>query len=138
MAAVILARASVTVSRNLADLLEASYDLHISQYDVLSTLFRMNRPEGVPLHVLASQMAVTPASMTNRVDNLADKGFVQRIACPNDRRSWHILMTPKGEQFFREVQKVHHDNEIKQLRGLNDVEKRELVRLLLKLLEPIE
>ncbi|MBX3119984.1 MAG: MarR family transcriptional regulator [Fimbriimonadaceae bacterium] len=138
IAAVMLARSSVAVSRNLTEALEKSFDLHISQYDVLATLFRLNRPQGVPLHELSTQMAVTPASMTNRVDNLAQKGYVERVACPNDRRSWHVTMTPQGEQFFQKVQAEHRNNEAEQFRGLTDAEKRQLVNLLLKLLEPIE
>lgn len=138
VAAVALARASVAISRNLAELLEEKYDLHISQYDVLATLYRMNRSEGVPLHELSAQMAVTPASMTNRVDNLVEKGLVRRIPCPSDRRSWHITMTPAGEQLFCEAQHEHRMNEARQFRGLTDTQKKQLIDLLMKLLEPIE
>ncbi len=138
LAAIILARASVTVSRNLSEALENNHGLHISQFDVMATLQRLNRTAGVPLHELASQMAVTPASMTNRVDNLADKGYVERIPCPNDRRSWHIKMTPKGKTFFGKVFEEHRRNEASQFEGLTDAEKKELISLLVKLLDAVE
>lgn len=134
---VALARASVTISRALAAGLE-SEGLHISGFDVLLTLHRVGQPEGVALTRLSSLMAVTPASMTNRVDNLAERGLVERVICPNDRRSWWVRLTDEGRALIDRLLDSHMMREEQLMAGLSKAERKELRALLLKLLDHLE
>lgn len=134
---VALARASVAVSRALAAGLEAE-GLHISGFDVLLTLYRVGQPEGVALTKLSCLMAVTPASMTNRVDNLAERGLVERVICPNDRRSWWVRLTDDGRALIDRLLDTHMMREEQLMAGLSRPERKELRALLLKLLDHLE
>ena len=61
----------------------ASLGVHPTDYKVLSILDRMG-----PLSAgeVARHSGLATASVTNLIDRLADKGFVQRVADPADRR----------------------------------------------------
>ncbi len=135
--AVALARTSVAVSRNLSAALEP-FGINASGFDVLITLQRAGTAEGLPVNRLASLMAVTPASVTNRVDNLAEKVLVERIICPTDRRSWYVRLLPAGADLLRTVRPIHMAGEAEQLRGLPAADRRALLELLLKLADGLE
>jgi len=52
---------------------------------------------------LATKQAVTKASMSNSVTSLVERGWVQRIPDPLDRRSIKVELTPAGLQLLLEI-----------------------------------
>ncbi len=48
---------------------------------------------------LAEKSLRDPASITRTLDLLVKKGFVQRIAIPDNRRQYHITLSTAGQQF---------------------------------------
>jgi DNA-binding MarR family transcriptional regulator len=47
---------------------------------------------------LIKETLVTCGTMTNRVDRLAARGFVERLPDPNDRRGVLVRLTPEGRE----------------------------------------
>ena len=77
------------------ELIEAGYG------DIRPThgcVFRFVREEGMRLTALASLAGMTKQSIGEIVDDLADRGYVERIPDPEDRRAKLISLTEKGER----------------------------------------
>jgi len=56
---------------------------------------------------LASELDLTPGSMTTKVDNLISKKFVERSFDKNDRRKVYIQLTGKGKEFYNIILEKH-------------------------------
>ncbi|GGB82352.1 MarR family transcriptional regulator [Knoellia flava TL1] len=68
------------------------------EFDVLSALRRAGRPYELSPGQLVAQTLVTSGTMTNRVDRLLARGFVERHPDPRDRRGVIVRLTPAGMQ----------------------------------------
>ncbi|MFW5473879.1 MarR family winged helix-turn-helix transcriptional regulator [Knoellia sp. CPCC 206450] len=66
------------------------------EFDVLSALRRAGRPYELSPGQLVAQTLVTSGTMTNRVDRLLARGFVERHPDPRDRRGVIVRLTPAG------------------------------------------
>ena len=60
-------------------------------------VFRFVREDGMRLTDLSSLAGMTKQSVGEVVDDLADRGYVERIPDPDDRRAKLIRLTEKGE-----------------------------------------
>lgn len=56
---------------------------------------------------LSDKLGVTTGTLTVSIDKLEGGGFVRRVANPNDRRSWLIELTEKG-QATHQRHSAHH------------------------------
>lgn len=87
------------LSRHL-DLLRRSafarHQLEVWEFDVLSALRRAGEPYQLSPGTLVAQTLVTSGTMTNRIDRLAERGLVQRLPAPADRRGVLVHLTPEG------------------------------------------
>ncbi|SMB90426.1 MarR family winged helix-turn-helix transcriptional regulator [Deinococcus hopiensis] len=125
----------------LGDAVEATalpVGLNHSSRDVLFTLHRSAGPDGLPASELANLLAVSPASVTGRVDRLEARGWVTRTLDPEDRRSWRIALTDAGRALVREHLPTHLAHERALLAVLNEAEVRQLETLLLRLIRGAE
>lgn len=52
--------------------------------------------EGLRINELARRLAVRPPTITQMVAELERRGFVERVADPDDRRSVRVLVTQQG------------------------------------------
>lgn len=50
---------------------------------------------------LAADLDVRLSTMTGVVDQLEEKGLVERMDHPDDRRSLHVKLTPKGRRLYQ-------------------------------------
>ena len=55
------------------------------------------------LSMVAQELAVTPATASDVVTSLVDKGFVQKCRVEDDRRAIAITLTPLGQQQAEQV-----------------------------------
>ena len=62
---------------------------------------------------LADQIGLSRSATTRLVDRLEGSGLVERRACASDRRGSFVMLTPRGEEVFREAGRVH-------LRGIDE------------------
>ena len=77
------------------DLVESGYG------DIRPThgcVFRFVHEDGMRLTELAAFAGMTKQSIGEIVDDLAERGYVERFPDPNDRRAKLIRLTAKGEQ----------------------------------------
>ena len=65
-------------------------------------------PDGrVTMSRLSNDIALTTGGVTRLVDRMAEAGLVERQACPNDRRSIHVILTPEGRAVLDRAVAAH-------------------------------
>lgn len=67
------------------------------EFDVLAALRRAGAPYELSPGRLLRETLVTSGTMTNRVDRLAARGFVERYPDPDDRRGVIVRLMPEGK-----------------------------------------
>lgn len=76
----------------------AEHGLDGWEFDVLSALRRAGAPYELSPGQLIAETLVTSGTMTNRVDRLLTRGFVERQPDPRDRRGVIVRLTAEGMQ----------------------------------------
>jgi DNA-binding MarR family transcriptional regulator len=67
-------------------------------------------PEGrVTMSRLSADVSLTTGGVTRLVDRMVEAGLVARSACPSDRRSVHVVLTPEGHATLRAAIAAHID-----------------------------
>ena len=56
---------------------------------------------------LAEALMIDKVAMLRAIDTLSEKGYVERISCPNDRRKHHIRMLPKAKPVVKAIKKAY-------------------------------
>jgi DNA-binding MarR family transcriptional regulator len=97
-----LTRAYLLASSHI-DKLMVDRGLTRGMFDVLATLKRAGRPYRLTPKELSASLLLSGAGMTNRLDRLEALGLVSRMPEPSDRRSLHIELTKKGNNFVDNV-----------------------------------
>jgi MarR family transcriptional regulator, 2-MHQ and catechol-resistance regulon repressor len=98
-------------------------------------LIRLARSPGHRLRMsdLAMQTSLTPSGLTRAVDRLEEAGFVERVACPSDRRGAFAALTDAGLARITAAVGPHLRHVEEHLTGpLSADEQRDLSRLLRK------
>jgi DNA-binding MarR family transcriptional regulator len=116
----------------------AEADLGNGDFDVLASLRRAGAPYQLTPTELAGTTMVTSGAVTKRVDRLVGQGLVERHASETDGRGRVIALTRKGKQVQERLHPQHLANEERLIAALDDDERRELGRLLSKLLLSLE
>jgi len=106
------------------------------EFDVLAALRRAGAPYELSPGRLLRETLVTSGTMTNRVDRLAARGYVERYPDPADRRGVIVRITGEGraavDAAFEEL--LAAENAL--LADLNDRDRDRLAGLLRTLLAP--
>ena len=76
----------------------AQHQLEVWEFDVLSALRRAGEPYQLSPGTLVAQTLVTSGTMTNRIDRLAERGLVERLPAPADRRGVLVRLTAEGRE----------------------------------------
>ena len=116
----------------------AEHGLDGWEFDVLSALRRAGTPYELSPGQLVTETLVTSGTMTNRVDRLTDRGFVERHRDPVDRRGVIVRLTPSGMSAVDAAlaDLLAHERDI--LAELEHDEREGLAGLLRRLLRPFE
>lgn len=83
---------------------EGFADLSMRQVLYLDTIARLDHPS---FGELAEALGVTRPSVTALVGRLMHAGYVQKVQDGEDRRSFHIVLTQKGQQFAQTHAQMH-------------------------------
>src|SRR2546421_3612427 len=75
----------------LNDALEP-FELTFARYEALMLLM-FSRRGGLPLGKIGARLQVHPTSVTNLVDGLERKGYIERVPHPSDRRTTLAVIT---------------------------------------------
>lgn len=116
----------------------AAHGLNSSNFDVLATLRRSGAPYALSPNDLLATMMITSGTMTNRIDQLAKTGYVERKSNPKDRRGFIIALTKKGFDVIDTMLEAHVENQIRLTSCLSTQESQQLNALLSKFLNHFE
>lgn len=89
--------------------------------------------DGPSQQALAEQLAVPASRMVALVDNLEERGLVERRADRDDRRVRRLYLTRKGRGVLERASKIAIDYETRLCAGINRDEREQLIDLLQKL-----
>lgn len=74
-----------------------------------------------------------PASITRTLDLLEKKELLYRMAIPNNRRTYHIYLTEKGEVFIAKNMEFIQSQRSRSIKGLSEKELSGLSKTLAKI-----
>ena len=116
----------------------AEHGLDGWEFDVLSALRRAGTPYELSPGQLVTETLVTSGTMTNRVDRLTGRGFVERRPDPTDRRGVIVRLTSTGMAVVDAAlaDLLEHEHDL--LGDLGPGEREDLAGLLRRLLRPFE
>jgi len=100
-----LLRATRAIEAELRERLRVQFSLTLPQFDVLAALAR--REDGITMTELSRMLIVSNGNVTGIVDRLVTDRLVARRLSPNDRRSFLVRLTPKGQAEFAAVARAH-------------------------------
>ena len=116
----------------------SSHSIEGWEFDVLSALRRAGVPYELSPGQLVAETLVTSGTMTNRVDRLTARGFVERHPSATDRRGVIVRLTGLGLQTVDAALEALLAHERGILTGLDDSERATLVDLLRRVLGTVE
>ncbi len=114
----------------------SAHDIESWEFDVLAALRRTGEPYELSPGRLLRETLVTSGTMTNRVDRLVARGFVERYPDPEDRRGVIVRLTPEGKTAVDGAFEALLDAERALLSGLGGRDQERLAGLLRQLLAP--
>lgn len=126
---VVLARAHAAVVRH-AEAQTARHGLTLSEFGVLEALLHKGP---LTLGEVQRKILVSSGGISYLVDRLAQRGLVERRACPEDRRVRRVVLTAEGEALIETVFAEHAGLLESVLAGLSPDEQREATALLRRL-----
>lgn len=114
------------------------FGLTRESFDVLATLRRAGPPYRLSPTELYRWLMLSSGAITNRIDRLEADGFVERAPDPQDRRGVLVALTDSGKRLIDEAMTDHVRNEERLISALDAKDRRELSRILRKLLLAFE
>tara|TARA_R110002033_G_scaffold65596_3_gene116793 strand:- start:46974 stop:47420 length:447 start_codon:yes stop_codon:yes gene_type:complete len=86
------------------------FDVSLQQFNVLRIL-RGQKGKPANLSTLNERMVTKMSNTTRLVDKLINKGYVNRITCPSNRRKVEINITTKGEEALLKIDAIMKEAE---------------------------
>lgn len=102
---IVMLRSSQTVSEIVKKDMQR-YGVNPTEFAVLELLYSRGDQ---PIQKIGEKILLASSSITYVVDKLEDKGFVERLDCPEDRRIKFASITPEGKKFMEEVFPKHKE-----------------------------
>lgn len=124
-----LVRAADTISARLTEL-KSHGGLSVSQFGTLEALYHLG-----PLqqNEIARKILKSGGNITLVMNNLEEKGFVERQRDEEDRRCVVVSLTDRGREEIERILPDHVGNIVKMFQELKSDEQKELGRLCKKL-----
>lgn len=136
----ILSRANrlVRLSRKWIEPVFTRHNLDTGEFDVLATLRRSGAPYRQRPTELYQSLMITSGGLTDRLNRLEKKGFIERVVSETDRRSALVQLTAAGVKTIDTAFAEDMNLEAELLSALGDDERRQLATLLARLLGDLE
>ena len=116
----------------------SEYGLSHGDWEVLGSLSRAGPPYQRSAGQLADRCDCSSGAMTNRLDQLEERGLVRRLRDPSDRRGVLIELTAKGRKTWDESVDAQAEKEALIAAALTNREKEQLNALLRRLMLEFE
>jgi DNA-binding MarR family transcriptional regulator len=129
--AFLLSQVGTHASRRFAERL-AAIDLHPPLFRVLNVV---DAAEGQSQHAIAEAIQAPPSRMVAIVDELEQRGLVERRANPGDRRAHALHLTPQGRKLLDKGRKNAAEHEADLTRGMSRRDRERLVSLLRQIVD---
>ncbi len=107
------------------------YGISPQQFNILRIL-RGQHPNSATVTLLTERMLDKSSNASRLVEKLRLKGLVDRCVCPEDRRAVNVLITEKGLQLLKELDKQGEAMR-KDIQNLTEEEARTINHLLDKM-----
>jgi DNA-binding MarR family transcriptional regulator len=110
-------------------------DLSLRQIYYLDVISKLRNPTPTEL---AQAIGISKPSVTSAIDKLERLWYVRKVHSDEDRRSYHLHLTERGEAFSNVHESTHQ--KIAQLltHGLNEEEISQLIGLVYKIVQNIK
>ena len=119
---------STQIETEIRKRLRAEFGMTLARFDYLAQLQR--HAGGLRMNALSRYLMVTGGNVTGLTDELEKEGLVERIAEPDDRRSFRVSLTRKGERLFEKIAAVHETWVVSIFAGMSLPQKAQLHDLL--------
>jgi|SRR5262245_25418702 len=86
--------------------------------------------EGISQQALGTELGVAPSRLVALIDDLEQRGLVERRDQPSDRRSYALYLTSKGGAVLKRIAHVAREHQRALCAALTDVERDQLAALL--------
>ena len=106
------------------------YNIGSGQFHFLMMLYRK---DGVNQETLAEKLNIDKATSARAIKKLEEQGFVIRKKDSNDRRNYHIFLTPKAKKLKTNIGKILSNWTDILLEDLSEGEEKQLYSLLEKI-----
>jgi DNA-binding MarR family transcriptional regulator len=103
----LLAVLHARIEARLERVLQARYELSVSEYGVLELLSRQEKHH-LRMGQLATAMALSQGATTRLVNRLEDRGLLTRCLCSTDRRGIYSEVTPAGFELLERARPEHN------------------------------
>jgi DNA-binding MarR family transcriptional regulator len=127
--AFLLSQVGIHASRRFAELI-ATVDLNPPLFRILNLV---DAAEGESQQAIGAAIDVPASRMVALVDELEQRGLVERRPDPADRRVRALYLTAKGRQTLAKGRKIAREHEEALTRGLAPADRKRLVDLLQKM-----
>jgi DNA-binding MarR family transcriptional regulator len=94
--------------------------------------------EPITMGDMSRSLGVPFSTATRTADWLVNNGYVQRLADPNDRRVVRVELTEAGTELYRTINDLWLEGAEQILHNFSQEERKELGRLLGKLVDNLE
>jgi DNA-binding MarR family transcriptional regulator len=115
------------------DALFARYGLTLPTFEALAALRRREPPYELTQRALARELGLTAGTISVRIDRLVELCLARRKSDPTDTRGVLVALTSRGRGVCERLFPEHLANEERLLAPLSVAERRDLARLLRKL-----
>jgi DNA-binding MarR family transcriptional regulator len=129
--AFLLSQVGIFASQRFAKRLEP-LDLHPPQFRVLNMV---DATEGQSQQAIGEAIGAPASRMVAIVDELEQRGLVERRLHPGDRRVRALHLTEEGRSVLARGRKVATEHERDLMRGMSQADRKQLISLLQKLVE---
>jgi MarR family 2-MHQ and catechol resistance regulon transcriptional repressor len=126
---IVLSRAYKAINEHVNKVIQTS-GLNPTEFAVLELLYHKG---DAPMQQIGEKILLASGSITYVVDKLEQKGLLQRVACPKDRRVTYASITDEGKKFIQDIFPAHAEQIHQLMSSLSDAEKDEAIVLLKKL-----
>jgi DNA-binding MarR family transcriptional regulator len=91
--------------------------------------------EGMSQQALGSELRVLPSRLVVLIDELEERGLVERRDHPTDRRSYALYLTDKGRETLKTIGRLAREHQEHLCAALNEKEREQLASLLRRIAE---
>ena len=120
-----------TVQEKLSDALKP-FNISIAQFNVLRIL-RGQKGKPASLACVNAKMIHKMSNTTRLIDKLLEKGFVDRVTCPDNRRKIELTITKEGLDFLEGLDEVIEQTQQELMQDFTPNEISEMTNLLKKI-----